>query len=316
MKLAVPLLALLLLGCQGGQYTFDDAPGSQRLLKDGNTVWELRYGPNVPKPFFHLGLTDGTVLTWDRPPDHVWHHAHWFTWKYINGLNYWEEDMETGQSEGVIEWRDVKVEKGGGGAAQISMRLDYHPPGEAELLREERVIAISAPAEDGSYSFDWSLRFTAVGGDVFLDRTPILGEEDGKPWGGYAGLSLRFARDLTAWQTVTTDGPVERDTSVNFHAEQGPLGLDFSGVIAGREAGIALLDHPRNLNAPTPWYIVMDQEKPFGFSEAALIYYKPVRLAAGEGFRLRYRVTVHEGRWDAERLRSAQAQFVKEVNER
>ena len=64
MRLAVPLLALLLMGCQGGdQFTWSDAPGNQKLLKDGNTVWELRYGADVSKPFLHLGLTDGTVLT-------------------------------------------------------------------------------------------------------------------------------------------------------------------------------------------------------------------------------------------------------------
>ncbi|MHC4742714.1 MAG: ThuA domain-containing protein, partial [Planctomycetota bacterium] len=63
------------------------------LLKDGKTVWQLNLDSKLGKPYFHpLALADGTVLTWDSPPDHPWHHGLWFSWKHINGLNYWEED--------------------------------------------------------------------------------------------------------------------------------------------------------------------------------------------------------------------------------
>ena len=29
-------------------------------------------------------------MTADRPPDHIWHHGLWFSWKFINKVNYWE----------------------------------------------------------------------------------------------------------------------------------------------------------------------------------------------------------------------------------
>ena len=310
------LLALLAAGCGSAPepYAWLEEDGATGLSHHGETVWRLRHA-RVPKPFFDLCLTDGTVMTWDRPEDHVWHHAHWFAWKFIDGLNYWEEDPETGRSEGAITWSDPLIERRADFSARISITLDYQPPGEPVLLTEQREIVIGAPSADGSYQLDWTMSFTAVGRDVTLDRTPIAGEEGGQVWGGYAGLSIRFAKELKNWQTVGSEGPIVMPESVTNHAVRGPLGLDLSGSVGAREAGIAILDHPDNLNAPTPWYIVMAQEQSFAFTEAALLYYDPVRIEAGDGFSLRYRVVVHEGRWKPEELQKQQEQFVEEVRE-
>jgi len=157
------------------------------------------------------------------------------------------------------------------------------------------------------------MTFIAQDEDVDLNRTPIVGQENGEPFGGYAGLSVRFARDFGDWQQVSTKGRIQLDPSVPFHAEAGADGIDFSGAIAGQEAGIALLDCPTNLNAPTPWYTVMNPQKHFGFVQAAVIYYRPYVLKARQSVTLRYRVVVHAGRWSAEELRSARKKYLKEV---
>ena len=73
-------------------------------------LWRLNHDRQQGKPFFHpLCLADGTELTALRPADHVWHRALWFSWKFINGLNYWEEDPKTGQSEGQTEILGLEV---------------------------------------------------------------------------------------------------------------------------------------------------------------------------------------------------------------
>jgi hypothetical protein len=36
------------------------------------------------------------VLTRDEPDDHPWHHGLWFTIKFVNGENFWEEYDEYG----------------------------------------------------------------------------------------------------------------------------------------------------------------------------------------------------------------------------
>jgi hypothetical protein len=62
----------------------------------------------LPERFNHVICQDGPVLTWLRPPDHPWHHGLWFSWKTVNGLNYWEE-YENGESEGKRSWEIVEL---------------------------------------------------------------------------------------------------------------------------------------------------------------------------------------------------------------
>ena len=48
-----------------------------------------------------------------------------------------------------------------------------------------------------------------------------------------------------------------------------------------------------------------------GLSSAAVLCYGPHTLGAGRGFTLRYRVLVHPGRLDADRLQKAHAEFTE-----
>ena len=75
-------------------------------LRSGDIdLWTFNYGKGCKEPFFHpVSLPDGRVLTWDAPPDHVWHHALWFCWKYINGVNFWEPNRKTGKPDGETRW--------------------------------------------------------------------------------------------------------------------------------------------------------------------------------------------------------------------
>src|SRR5208337_5319446 len=98
-----------------------------------------------------------------------------------------------------------------------------------------RVIAISPPDKDDTYYQDWTLTFTAARGDVVFDRTPLPGEPGGQPWGGYAGLSVRFAENIKEARALTPQGPVEfADGKYRGKA----AAMDYTGVLAGREAGI------------------------------------------------------------------------------
>ncbi|MFH1715963.1 MAG: DUF6807 family protein, partial [Planctomycetota bacterium] len=169
-------------------FSWRQTDGSLALLNHGRVVWQFNFDKKDSKPYFHpVCLTDGTELTWHRPPDHPWHYGLWFSWKYINGLNYWEEDPKTGLSQGRTEIEYVRVEPHDDYSANIVMRLGYHPPGAPTVVTEQCRLTISRPDENGSYRIDWNSEFSAVAGDVLFDRTPIPGEKDGKSWGGYAG---------------------------------------------------------------------------------------------------------------------------------
>ena len=76
---------------------------------------------------------------------------------------------------------------------------------------------------------------------------------------------------------------------------------------------MAILDHPSNANAPTPWFLVMNPQVPFGYINPAFLFDSAKKIGAGERLLLRYRVIVHPGRWDAPALKGALAAYAKEV---
>jgi hypothetical protein len=282
----------------GAALSWKTTGDSLALLQGEQVVWQFNHGTNTTKPCFHpVALPGGPVLTWDRPQDHPWHRALWFSWKFINGINYWEEDAKTGLPAGLTEWTAPKIEAKPDFSGRIVLDLSYRPAAGKPVLTEHRIVEISAPDSQGIYRQDWTMTFTAQGQDVKLDRTPLPDEPDGKPYGGYAGLSVRFVKDFGSIRAVTTQGAIEFKES-RFRGKS--AALDYSGVIENREAGIAILDHPKNLNAPSPWYAI--HEPVMHYFSPAVLCYQPHILKAGQSVTLRYRVLVHPGYWDATRL--------------
>jgi len=287
-------------------YSWRQTDSSLALLAHERVVWQLNFDKKEGKTYFHpVALTDGTVLTWLSPPDHPWHRALWFSWKYINGLNYWEEDRETGLSEGQTKLVDIKLAPHDDYSAQIEMSLSYHPSDKPVVLTEKRLISISSPDDKGGYRIDWQGVFTAGGKDVLLDRTPIPGEKDGKSWGGYAGLSVRIAKDIHDWQVLDSEGR----KGIEAHGKKARW-LDFSGQTPnGKTAGIAMFDHPDNLRHPSPWFVIMNPKVPFGYFSPAVLFNKPYTLPAGQRLTLQYRILVHPGQVDKEQLQAEWKKF-------
>jgi hypothetical protein len=290
--------------------------GQLALRQDGKDVWRFHYG-EISKPFFDpVCVAGGPSLTWARPPDHTWHLGLWFSWKTINGVNYWEE--RGGVSDGKTRWTTPKIEVRADGSATLDLALEYLPgPRKAKatkgvdpakvvpVLTEARTIQFSAPAKDGSYFMDWTQVFNAKA-DIKLDRTPPS-SKNGSSSGGYAGLSIRFAKGLSEVTNIlSTKGPFSGHFQDDPAAEQ-------NGLIEGVPYGIAILAHPSNPRARGDWYLKAESSKKLNFyyMNAALLQTAPLSFAKGETFTLRYRVYVHPGRWDAARLRAAAEDFSK-----
>jgi len=282
---------------------------SLALIGPAGVLWRFRYDPALDVPYIHpLNSRDGRTLSWDRPPDHLWHHGLWFSWKFIDRVNYWEMEAKTGRPAGRTSWANVRVETRTDHSARIRMDLAYRPAGEeTPVLMEKRTIEISAPDAAGVYAVDWSGEFVAVR-PVVLDRTPLPGEAGGQTYGGYAGLSLRLAGTLTGRRPMTSDGPVVQMLDDRYRGRH--VGLDYSGLIEGRIEGVAILDHARNPRTPTPWYVIRSAE--MSFFTPGLLCYGPLTLTPGQPLTLRYRVMVHPGRWDETRLRTEYARFSAE----
>lgn len=265
---------------------WQQTPTSLALLNGDKAIWRLMFDPKAPKSYFHpLATVEGQELTASEPKDHVWHRGLWFSWKFINGLNYWEEDPNTGLAEGFSEITASKATANPDFSATITLDFSYHPPGKPVVLTEQRTLAVSAPDKTGCYTIDWTSAFTAGAEPIVLDRTPPS-SKGGVGWGGYAGLSLRFPPGIKGWSFTTSEGITGAAAGNGKTARW----VDFSNATAG----IAVFDHPANLRQPSPWYL--NEQLPY-FSPA-LLYNEPLTLAAKQPLTLRYRVLVHRAATD------------------
>ena len=89
-----------------------DKRGSLALMRGQEIVWQFNFDSQLSQPYFHpLNLPGGKTLTWASPPDHPWHYGLWFSWKFINGVNYWEEDRQTGHSDGRTTLSNIAVDQ-------------------------------------------------------------------------------------------------------------------------------------------------------------------------------------------------------------
>jgi hypothetical protein len=289
------------------RYDWRQTDSSLALLNNGHVVWQFNFDKKQGKPYFHpVCLTDGTELTWHRPPDHPWHYGLWFSWKYINGLNYWEEDRKTGLSEGRTEIKSIKVQPHDDYSAQIVMQLSYHPPSQPPVLTESCRIYVTKPVNDGRYYIDWVSRFAAGAADVLLDRTPIPGEQDGQSWGGYAGLSVRLAKNTSDWQLTDSEGRQD----LQAHGEKARW-MNFAGRVGdNKNFSIAIFDHPDNLRHPSPGFVIMEPKVPFGYFSPALLFNKSHTLPAGKSFSLKYRVLIQPGQAQKNQLEAEWKSFV------
>jgi len=265
-----------------------------------NVTWRFCFESKYGKPFFHpLSVVDGVALTHSRPEDHRWHYGLWFSWKYINRVNYWEEDRQTGRAEGATRWTAPEIEARPDGSATIRLELTYtHPSGRVDLT-ERRELRISAPAADGSYRIDWRAHFTAGGAGAMLDRTPMPGEPEGKVNGGYAGLGLRLAGPPLAVSMVCSTGAVSR-----FESDRA---RPFAAAVAGNfrrgdapAGAIAIFSDPANAGTNAPWYLVKSET--MRFACAALLAPRPLTLAPGGRLDLHYRIVLRARPWTHEAL--------------
>lgn len=248
------------------------------------------------KPFLHpLSTVSGVPLTAFQPSDHVWHRGVWFAWKYINGVNYWEEDPVTvdgvtrSLSEGRTQVAANETVTFGTDQAEITTWIDYVSPRGKTVMGERRLVRICVPQSYGDYTIDWEHEFTVGGEKVTLSSTPVAPET---PWGGYAGLGWRAARSLREFRTLNSEGATGEPTN-GAKARW----IDLSGVADGGKdvaAGLAILDHPGNLRHPCPTYVYFNASE-FGYINPGVVRDEPLTLPAGGKLDLRYRILVHDG---------------------
>jgi hypothetical protein len=276
------------------------------LSANGKVVYCYEFANDVGYPYLHpLSLPGGPVMSALAPTDHPWHRGVWFSWKYLNGVNYWEfPPSRPNQPDGKTAVAGPAAIHTTETTATVRLRLEYSKA--QVVLAEERDLIGSLPRADGSYTIDWKSTFTAKEKDVVFERTP----PEKASWGGYGGLGFRAAKTMREFRAVDSEGRLGRQEA---HGKQANW-MDFSGVFGetgekSTPAGIAIFDHPSNPRHPTPWYLSDNAGLPyFG---PALLFSQPLTLKAGESFTLRYRILVHPGLGDKAALEREYQVFTK-----
>jgi len=139
----------------------EKSENSISMKLNGKILWTLNHNPEEGKPYVHpLAKTTGQVLSDLRPGDHPWHRELWFSWKFINGINYWEENRVTGKSNGQTLLLSTKRKISPENEVRVEMTLAYAPAGKTEqFMRKKRSIVISPPDRNGAYTIDWASKF-------------------------------------------------------------------------------------------------------------------------------------------------------------
>ncbi len=269
-------------------YSWEQTDSTFTLLNNKNTVWQYNFNEKHGKPFFHPIYLGRNNLTSLSPDDHIWHVGQWFSWKYINGVNYWEYQNGTYHSEGVTEITKIQLVPKDDFSAEIRLDIFYHPVNGKNVLAEKRVIKIYPPENDASLTFDYSFDFKALADSVDINRTPIMGEPGGQSWGGYAGLSIRFNLGFMEPFFIYSK-ETKLNGQINNWIYMGMKGIDDNTF------GTQIMVSPETNRIGSEWYALDYEDHPFYFFSPAYIYHKPLLLLINESLQLKYRIKHYKG---------------------
>jgi hypothetical protein len=274
--------------------------GQLEVLSNGESLIQYNHvPPEWGHPHFHPVRTPaGHLITNLAPYDHVWHCGLWFSWKSINGVNVWEQPSFP-DGESVI--KPTSASEVTADNDDVSFSASYHwqkRDGSQDLLDGEVDVVIHAPDGD-AYSIDLSYSFRGCGGDTSFERVPYDAEKC--DWGGYAGLSFRPVRDFVTPVVTNSDGETE---DIRWKKTRW---LDMSNQIDGLRdtwVGLCLMDHTGNLRHPVPANFHEPHWWHLRWTQLSLLYEDDYVLPEGESLDLRYRVVIHDGKAEPDRLNS------------
>ena len=290
-------------------YTWQQNDKMLALLRHDTIIWQLNYDKTQDKPYFHpLRTPQGYDLTLERPNDHPWHRGLWFSWKDINGVNYWEEDPKKGIAEGRSIINSVHVKTNKDFSAKVTINISYKENSKPTIT-EKRVLNISSPSGQDDYTISWHQTFTAQKDiRLYLEKPAKHG---GVQWGGYAGLSFRAAASLTAHQFLASNGWTNTKDLTGYGEKA--AWMDLTAKVEGTQqeyVGLTIFDHPQNPRHPSPWYIWFAAGQ-HAFFTPSLLFDEPMQLKAGDRFSLQYLTLIHDHKRTSTQLDQQYKNYIK-----
>lgn len=229
---------------------------------------------------------EGRAITDDYPADHPHHHGIWWAWTKTEYDGRQPDFWNMGDSTGRVDFGTLDATWSGRvhGGLTATTRFTDVTGGRSEVVLEDR----------------WDVRAYAIDPDAKYLMFDIVSTQNlagGKPLVlpeyRYGGLGVRGHMqwngkgDKTVF--LTSEGKTREDGN-GTPARWTHMG----GLIDGRPAGIAILDHPSNFRHPQPTRLNPDNPF-FNYSPSVAGEW---RIEPGKPYVSRYRFVTYEGQPD------------------
>jgi hypothetical protein len=273
--------------------------GDEISFRSETSSMSYRYG-GIPKPCVHsVAIGGSSAFTGYEMSDHPWHRGLWFTFKYLNGQNFWEEGDDCPGVQRSVGIPEISTEND---KLKIRHNLEWIGLGGEAFLDEKRSLT-SWQIDPGSLAVQWEANFTART-SVKIDRTPFT------TWGGYGGLAFRAGRECHEVSLLTDADDEPKTLITGAPSPWVAMNVRFDGG-SNRYGGIALIDHPNNLRYPSPIYARCTNPG-FSFSNLAVLFNEPFDAEPGKPFSIRQLAVFRTGPWTRAQVKELAASFASD----
>jgi len=293
-------VTVLVKGKPFAEYVLDDPATNKSYL------WPV-YGPtgDAMTRAFPMKEIDGEVK------DHYHHRGLWFGHEDIGGYDSWAENASFDKGEKTSDANKTRIAKLGkqvhrkfkdvsatADKATLVSELDYLAADGKKSVSEIQTLIFHV--HDGLRLIDFNQDFIASEGDVtFGDKKD-------------AGLCIRVPTTMAVdskqgGRILNSEGKTDADAW-----GQRAKWCDYSGPVANKTLGVAILNHPTSFRYPTSWHVrtyglftanpfgTLDPKSPNG----------PYTLRAGETLKLRHRFVFHKGDAASAKIEEAYKKYV------
>jgi hypothetical protein len=274
------------------------------------------FDPAIAKPFLHpLRSAAGTIVTRGFPitrdiagedRDEPHQRPMYFAHGDINGFDFWGEaafprwSNHSPSTFGRTVIRSLDEAAGGPDSGIVEATFDLVAP-TGVIGREVQRYRFSG--DDRTRVIDCQFSILAT------DRALVLGDTK------EGAFAIRVVKPLESppGHMVNADGATGEKGIWGKRSEW----VDYYGRVNGEDVGVAVLDHPQNLRAPSYWHARaygLLAANPFGLTEFTRDRRQngAYTIAVGSSLVFRYRVVIHHGDPVQAGVRAAYLRFAEE----
>ena len=252
---------------------------------DGKELTCYHFDYLTERPFCYpmVGPGGRSLTRMGHPHDPVTHSHHnsvWISHDNINGVRFWPDEVKGEGVQGQVRHERVEQFEDCAESAWLLAvnkwwRMDR---GQPIMLERRRIEVIPQTGDNWLMLLDVQLE-TPEKEPVEIGQTP------------FGLIGVRMAKTIGVadggGRILNSEGQVDEKEVFRKPAKW----CDYSGPVTNElTGGITLMDHPKNVNHPTPFHVRND-----GWMGACLTLERAITLEPGKPLRLRYGLWMHAG---------------------